>query len=126
MWLNKTVLLLLTITTGCGSIINGSIQEIRVTSDPMLATVTTDDGIKCLTPCTLELSRKKSHNLEFILDGYEPAKVKVKKSVSGAIWGNLFVGGIIIGSVIDFISGGAYKLKPETVSVQMEIAKKRY
>ncbi|HXI85976.1 MAG TPA: hypothetical protein VNH64_00845 [Parvularculaceae bacterium] len=69
----------------------------------------------CVTPCSLDLKRKRSWNVTFTLDGYKPAtgvlKPKVTGSgvVSGA--GNVIAGGIV-GIGIDAGTGANLKLRP--------------
>ena len=52
------------------------------------------------------------------LAGYQPYETTVTHSVSGWVWGNIVIGGLI-GLAVDAISGGLYKLTPEQVSATM-------
>ncbi len=70
------------------------------------------------TPATVRLPRKNEYNIEISLDGYQPQTMALAKSTNGWIWGNLFVGWLV-GFVVDFATGSAYKLEPALVSVSL-------
>lgn len=110
------VVLLLVI--GCGTVIHGARQEVSFSTDPAGAHVTVT-GLKgqfgdCETPCTLDLKRKREYKVEITKDGFAPAELVIDRKMSGAVWGNIALGGII-GFIVDFSNGAAYKLKPETI-----------
>jgi hypothetical protein len=54
----------------------------------------------------------------FRKDGYEDTYYTIDKHISGWVWGNILIGGII-GLVIDDMTGGAYKLVPTEVNVTL-------
>ncbi len=105
--------------TGCASIIHGTRQDIGISSNPSGAMARTNSGRMCYTPCILNLSRSESDTLTFEKEGYEPASGTITSSVSGWVWGNIVFGGPI-GLGVDFISGGAYKLEPESINQRLE------
>lgn len=102
--------------TGCASIVNGVRQDVGVSSSPAGALAQSNYGLSCLTPCILSLPRRNSHTILIQKQGYEDGSASIASSPSGWLWGDLVFGGLI-GLVIDFASGGAYKLKPESVNV---------
>jgi hypothetical protein len=107
---------------GCGSIINGTTQKIPVTADPMNASVTAIGGDITITdkaPCTLNLKRKHNQVVTVSATGYKPQTVQLQSVVSGAVAGNILLGGLI-GWGVDAASGGDSKLVPEVVSVVLE------
>lgn len=65
---------------------------------------------------SLSLERKRSHTLMFSVPGYYNEQVTLNRTVSGAVAGNILAGGLI-GWGVDALSGGQYKLMPETVHV---------
>jgi len=101
--------------TGCATIIHGASQDIRVTSQPSGATVRVD-GTATTTPGVLKLERKRAYTLMFEKQGYQPVEVHLKQTFDGWVWGNIIFGGII-GLVIDYAGGAAYKLTPSEVNV---------
>jgi hypothetical protein len=70
------------------------------------------------TPVFAKLARKDNHTIRIELAGYEPFETTLTRKVSGWIWGNIF-NGLIIGIVIDDVTGALYRLTPEQVSSQL-------
>ncbi|MDF1545592.1 MAG: PEGA domain-containing protein [bacterium] len=102
----------------CGTIMQGSSQEIGIQSRPTGATVTIDNRQFGQTPVVAKLSRKDNHVVRVTLAGYEPFDATITRSTSGWVWGNIVFGGLI-GLAVDAISGGLYKLKPEQVEARL-------
>ncbi len=50
--------------------------------------------------------------------GYQPQTVAITKETNSWVWGNLVCGGII-GIIVDYSSGAAYKLQPDEISITM-------
>jgi hypothetical protein len=73
---------------------------------------------KCETPCQLELRRKNKYKVQLEKAGYAPADMAIQKSTSGWVFGNILFGGII-GLIVDFSNGAAYKLTPEVVQASL-------
>ena len=113
-----TLVLVAFMASGCGTIINGSNQDVAFNSSPTGARVTVDGLQMGTTPTVIGLSRKDSHTVEFSLDGYENQSMIINRSVSGWVWGNLVFGGLV-GLVVDLSTGGMYKLTPEQVQMNM-------
>jgi hypothetical protein len=103
--------------TGCATIINGTTQDIPITSSPEGASVQVDE-FRGTTPTTVELSRKRSHLVQLSKPGYLSETVKLERVVSGAVAGNIIAGGLI-GWGVDAASGGQYRLVPDSVHVTM-------
>lgn len=103
---------------GCASIINGKTQQISITSDPPEAQVAIDDADRGTTPLSMELSRKDRHTITVKLSGYKTQEIALDRKVSGWVWGNIIFGGLI-GLAVDAISGGMYKITPETVNARL-------
>ncbi len=75
------------------------------------------------TPGIIAVRRGDRLTFRFEKDGFKPVEVSLKKSVTGATFGNLIIGGVI-GFVIDFSTGAAYKQTPEQVSVTLDALSK--
>lgn len=135
-------ILLIGLLSGCGTIVNGRKQNVGISSNPSGAVSEfnyrksvvvgrnkhsggpiygmVDFSTSCVTPCSLNLDRNVDPYLLTIKkEGYEPASATLYHRKSGLLWGNILFGGII-GLVIDFNSGGAYKLKPESIMVDLK------
>lgn len=111
-------------STGCATIVGGgSSQAVAIRSNPASATfvVTSSSGIQMAqgqTPQTIRLPRKNEYQIEFTAEGYQPQKIALTRGTNGWIWGNLLVGWIL-GFVVDFASGSAYKVQPALVEITL-------
>jgi hypothetical protein len=128
-------------STGCATMAHGPRQTVTVTSDPSGAQVTVlsdrpgDSRVvrskPGVTPIQLRLTRRDPNIvIRFEKDGCAPAEVRLKRTVSGWIAGNLLsanpmnaqgldspsdyptmaLQGLAVTFGIDFISGAAFKL----------------
>ena len=115
-----TIFILLIFAVGCAAIIHGTKQDISVNSNPSGVNVYVMGVHKATTPAVIEVSRKDSNIiLRFEKDGYEPVEIALDRSIDGWIWGNIALGGVI-GLVVDFATGAAYKFTPDMVTANME------
>ena len=99
--------------SGCAGLVNGSTQEISITSNPSEANVSVE-GLQLKTPAKVNLSRKASHAAKFEKEGYEPAIEQIERRPSwwlllDALWGLLF----FIPMLTDLGSGGFYAFDDE-------------
>jgi hypothetical protein len=101
--------------SACATIVHGTRQEVGISSSPTGAEVWVDNVKMGETPVVAKLRRKDTHTVKLILPGYQPYETTITRSVSGWVWGNIAIGGLI-GLGVDAISGGMYKLSPEQVS----------
>ena len=113
------VLVALTMTAGCATIVNHPTQAIGFSSRPAGASVTVDGIVQGQTPLVKKLSRKNNHLVSFELEGYEPFKASLVPEVSGWVWGNIVLGGLI-GLAIDAGTGSMYKLTPDQVAAELQ------
>lgn len=100
--------------SGCASIINGSTQKVKISSQPSGAAIRIDGTGSGVTPSVAELSRKGSHRVELTLNGFRPYEIVLEPKFNGATLGNMAVGGII-GLAIDGSTGAGNTLHPEKV-----------
>jgi uncharacterized protein YceK len=101
--------------SGCATIIHGGSQEIGISSSPVGAEVWVDNYRMGETPVVAKLRRKDTHTVKLVLPGYQPYETTITRSLSGWVWGNIAIGGLI-GLGVDAASGGMYKLSPEQVT----------
>ena len=113
------LVLLGALSSGCATIIHGTTQEIPITSEPPGATVATTGDVRATTPGKLELKRKTGHVLTFSKEGYKSDTVKLESVLSGAVAGNILVGGLI-GWGVDAATGADSRLVPESVHVVLK------
>ncbi len=105
--------------SGCATITCGPNQRVPVSTNPPGATVSVDGTGSHKTPTTLKLRRKTDHNLIFTKEGYETEHVLLMHVISGAVAGNILLGGLI-GWGVDAMTGAQWKLVPESVHVEMK------
>gem|GEM_PF-1155908 len=107
--------------TGCATIMTGPTQKIPVSSNPTGATVQVDGQSTFITPAAITLERKTDHILVFTKEGYNQETVRILHVISGAVCGNILLGGLI-GWGVDAMTGAQFKLVPENVTVEMKKA----
>jgi PEGA domain len=110
--------IILLVVTGCATIIHGTRQDVGISSTPTGASVTIDNLQSGTTPVFSKLRRKENHVVRISLAGYQPMDLTLTSSVSGWVWGNLAIGGLV-GLAVDAISGGMYKLSPQELSAAL-------
>ena len=102
----------------CASVTRGWNEQIQIVSEPSGAEVRTSLSQACVTPCTLQVSRKDEFIVEFAKPGYRPQTIPVNTRVAGAgaagFAGNVLVGGIV-GMGVDAASGATLEHFPNPV-----------
>ena len=105
--------------TSCATMINGTRQNVTVTSNPVGATVS--DGVHMwTTPATISLRRKQKHLLTISKPGHLTQIVELHRAFSGVTAANIIIPFGIIGWGIDAITGAQWKLLPEAVNVNLQ------
>jgi len=104
---------------GCATIMQGTKQNVGISSNPSGAKVTINGQTFGNTPLTVELSRKDNHIIKIELEGFLPYETTLTRKVSGWVAGNIIFGGLI-GLAIDAITGGMYKLTPEQIQAELK------
>ena len=109
--------------SACATIVGGGpSQPVSIQSVPGAQfTIRSSSGIQMASgqaPQTVTLPRKNEYQIDFTAPGFQPQTVALTKGTNGWVWGNLVVGWIL-GFVIDFASGSAYKLEPAQVNISL-------
>ncbi|MEE9443869.1 MAG: PEGA domain-containing protein [candidate division Zixibacteria bacterium] len=117
------IIVLSLVFAGCASIIHGSKQNVKFQTSPSGAVVEVKDAMGvsygwCETPCSIELKRKREYKAFIAKEGYEPVELIISRKSDGWIWGNIVFGGLI-GLIVDFSNGAAYKLSPDELSATL-------
>lgn len=107
----------LILVTSCGTIFNGTRQNVSVITAPDRARVQVDPGGQTFTtPTTLDLERKNDYTLRFSKEGYSPAESHISKSMNGGILVLDILAGLL-GVIVDAVTGGWYNLDPKSANV---------
>lgn len=105
--------------SSCATIISGSRQTVKISSEPSSATVYINEVEIGKTPIERSLKRNQEYNLVIKLDGYQQYETLISKEFNAWYLGNILFGGII-GLIIDPITGALYKLSPEELNAQLD------
>ena len=104
--------------SGCATVMNGTNVDYLTETDPTGADVVFLNGLKCTSPCTLELKRGSDTRVDIKKPGYEPVHVLVQSRLAGSTFGNILAGGII-GGVVDGGNGASNTLFPRPLKVRL-------
>ncbi len=116
--------------TACSTVVRGTKETAIFESTPPGATVTADritknddNPVSCVTPCKLQLSRKRDFNVTYELDGYKPVTAKLSSLVTAGggagFLGNAVIGGGV-GAIVDAGTGALYDLRPNPMVAELE------
>lgn len=108
------VLFAIVFLNSCATIINGTSQQVNITSTPIEAKVIIDGEELGKTPFIADLKRKDNHIVKIELEGYKTEVITLNGKTSGWFFGNCLFGGVI-GMAIDAVTGGMYRLQPEEI-----------
>ncbi len=119
-WMRRlTVVFTAIMLTGCATVMNHGSQKVNISSLPIGAGVTIDSKPYGKTPVVAKLARGEHHQVVIELPGYKTYNLALTRKVSGWVWGNAIIGGVI-GVVIDVATGNMYKLTPEQVMAELK------
>lgn len=104
--------------SSCATIVSGSRQLVKFSSNPSSATIFLDEVEVGKTPFEIKLERKKEHHVMIKLEGYKTYETNLTKKFNAWYIGNIAFGGII-GLIIDPITGAMYKLTPAEINAEM-------
>lgn len=107
-----------TALSGCATVINGTNVDYLTETDPSGADIVFLNGLKCTSPCTLELKRGADTRVDITKPGYDPVYVLIQSRLAGSAFGNILAGGII-GGVVDGGNGASNTLAPRPLSVRL-------
>jgi hypothetical protein len=115
------------IVSGCATITRGTTTQIQIHSNPPEAQARTSMGFTCVTPCTLQVSRKDEFTVIITKPNYHTVEVPVRTQVAGAgaagFAGNIILGGVV-GMAADAATGATLEHFPNPVSVMLTPRKK--
>ena len=104
--------------SGCATVINGTNLDYATQTDPAGADIVFLNGLKCTSPCSLELRRGSDTRVDITKPGYEPVYVLIQSRLAGSTFGNIILGGGI-GAAVDGSNGASNTLAPRPLSVRL-------
>jgi len=113
------IFMILLLLNSCATIVNGTTQDVNITSNPAEAVVLINGLAIGETPMMMEVSRKEGGLIRIEKDGYESVEILLQRDLSGWYFGNIIFGGLI-GLILDPINGAAFKLSPDVITVTLE------
>lgn len=115
------------LVTGCASITRGTTDQVQIQSQPSGAEAHTSMGHTCVTPCSLQFSRKDEFVVTVSKPGFHSVEIPVKSQVGGAgaagFAGNVVLGGVV-GMGVDAATGATLEHFPNPVIATLEPVKR--
>lgn len=122
-----SILVCAVLVTGCASITRGTTSQVQIQSQPAGAEVRTSMGHTCVTPCSLQFSRKDEFTVTVSKAGFHSVEIPVKTQVAGAgaagFVGNVMLGGVV-GMAADAATGATLEHFPNPVIATLEPVKR--
>jgi hypothetical protein len=113
-------LVFLMIGAGCATVTGGARdQHVKITSNPVGATVLVDGQPVGQTPADVKLCRKTEHNVEVAYPGYDTAQTTIHRKLNPWLFGNILVGGPL-GLVVDICTDATHNLSPDEIHLQLQ------
>ena len=113
--------------TGCASITRGTTNQVQIQSQPSGAEARTSMGHTCVTPCSLQFSRKDEFTVTVSKAGFHSVEIPVKTQVGGGgaagFAGNVISAGVI-GMGVDAATGATLDHFPNPVIATLEPVKR--
>jgi len=107
--------------TGCGTMLEGSMQEIRVHCDPSENIQAVADGkeIVFLNGLVQLDKQRELHFVTFKTDGYYPSTVAFNRDINPfwPIANLIWLPAAPIGWLVDWATGSVYKIEPRDIHV---------
>ena len=102
----------LSLTTGCATLITGTTEAVSINTDPVGARVELSNGSTCMTPCNIEVPKKGTLQVTLRKDGCRTHTTALIPTLSGS--------GVILGGLIDYGTGAVYHHQPNPLFVHLD------
>jgi len=127
------------LVSGCATVLSGTDDDVVIRSEPTAQAQI--DGDLYQTPTEVGLDRGDVHAVRFKKEGYEEHPVTLDRGLNwGGLLSNILIGGgagvwvsgseqgayatgatfSLVGIGLDFLTGGAYRVTPDDLNVQLE------
>lgn len=106
---------------GCGTLANGTMDEVYAVSDPAGAKASVSlSEATCITPCKFEVSRATPLTIFFSKPGYDPDQIEVKtRSTAAEASVSHEITADYLGRVADYQDGSHFVHEPNPASVKL-------
>ena len=105
--------------TGCATIVVGDTQLLTVDSVPTGAEVYIDGVLRCVTPMSASVKRKKDATLTLKKEGYIDRVMPMATTMNMTFLGNIVTGGVF-GTTTDSATGAINKYEPGQYMVTLQ------
>ncbi len=111
------------IVSSCATVFRGSSEMISFTSNPSGADVRLSTGQFCITPCSLDVTRKGDIDVTMEKYGYKAHKTAIPATIDGGAVAGFtafnFVMIPIVNDVVDYNTRANYSRKPNPFHLEM-------
>lgn len=109
--------------SGCATVFRGSSEDISFTSSPTGGEVRLSTGQFCVTPCTIDVSRKGPLTVTIDLDGYKEYRTAMPATIDGAAVAGYTTFNVvmlpIVNDVVDYNTRANFSRKPNPLHVEL-------
>jgi len=106
-----SILVLVMVSSGCATILDGSSQPVNFNSSPNGARIYVNGMEVGTTPLNMLMKRSKTTMILAKRNGYEDQQLVLQTKTNNAFWGNILSGGFL-GSTTDYASGAMIEYSP--------------
>ncbi len=108
----------ISLASGCASIVTGTDQQLTFNSEPDEATVTVSGRVLGKTPLTVQVDKGTNQAFTFEKEGYKTHTAQLSTTTNPWFFGNILLGGFL-GSTTDGVSGAIYEFSPDQYFVTL-------
>ena len=113
-----SILVLVMVSSGCATILDGSSQPVAFDSSPNGARIFVNGVEVGTTPLSMLMRRSKTTMILAKKDGYEDQQLALQTTTNGNFWRNIMTGGPI-GSTVDYFSDAMIEYSPNRYYIQL-------
>lgn len=114
-----TLSIVLSVVSGCASIVTGTDQKLTFNSEPDEATVTVSGRVLGKTPLTVLVDKGTNQSITFEKEGYKTYTAQLSTTTTPWFFGNIVFGGLV-GSTTDGVSGAIHEFSPDQYFVTLK------
>jgi hypothetical protein len=101
--------------SACATFVHGTAQVIPIVSDPPGGRISIDSVLTGVAPLRVTVSRGAHHAVSVSYDTFPALAIPLTRTVSPWVVANLFLFPVVPEALVDFSTGAAFQLRPESV-----------